>query len=127
VRAWHARNPAGILRGMKPSSNEPVVLVYCTCPDAETAQRIARALVEQRLAACVNVVPGLRSIYRWQGAIQDDAECLLLVKTRAARVTALTEAIRGLHPYELPEVIAVPVVAGLAPYLDWVRDNSVFV
>ncbi len=103
---------------------EDIRLLYCTCPDTDTAQGIARALVEQRLAACVNIVPGLRSIYRWKGELQDDAECLLLIKTRAARVKAVSETIRSLHPYELPEVIAVPVVAGLAPYLDWVRDHT---
>lgn len=106
------------------STPETIRLLYCTCPDADTAQRIARALVEQRLAACVNIVPGLRSIYRWKDAVQDEAECLLLIKTRESRVNALTESIRALHPYELPEVIAVPVVAGLAPYLDWIRDNT---
>lgn len=99
-------------------------LLYCTCPDSETAQRIAQALVGQRLAACVNIVPGLRSIYRWQDSVHDDGELLLLIKTRAACIEALTESIRALHPYELPEVIAVPVVAGLAPYLDWVRDST---
>jgi periplasmic divalent cation tolerance protein len=106
------------------NSPTDIRLLYCTCPDADTAQGIARALVERRLAACVNVIPGLRSIYRWQGALHDDAECLLLVKTRDAQVGAVAEAIRGLHPYELPEVIAVPVVAGLAPYLDWIRENT---
>ncbi len=106
------------------SSPEDIRLLYCTCPDTETAQRIARTLVEQKLAACVNIVPGLRSIYRWKDAVQDEAECLLLIKTRDSRVTALSETIRLLHPYELPEVIAVPVVAGLAPYLDWIRDNT---
>lgn len=103
---------------------DDIHLLYCTCPDADTASRIARALVESRLAACVNIVPGLRSFYRWQGAIQDEAECLLLIKTQAARIAPVTESIRALHPYELPEVIAVPVVAGLAPYLDWVRDST---
>lgn len=103
---------------------EDIRLLYCTCPDADTAQRIARTLVEQRLAACVNIVPGLRSLYRWQGEIHDDSECLLLIKTCASRIAPLTEAIRQLHPYELPEVIAVPVIAGLAPYLDWIRDST---
>lgn len=106
------------------SSPEDIRLLYCTCPEAETAQRIAQALVEQRLAACVNIVPGLRSIYRWKGAVQDEAECLLLIKTRESCIERLIESIRGLHPYELPEVIAVPVVAGLTPYLDWIRDNT---
>ena len=106
------------------SSPEDIRLLYCTCPDTETAQRIARALVEQKLAACVNIVPDLRSIYRWKGEVQDEAEFLLLIKTRESRVSELTKCIRSLHPYELPEVIAVPVVAGLAPYFDWIRDNT---
>ena len=109
---------------MNTPPNESIVLLFCTCPDADVAQRIAHALVGERLAACVNIVPGLRSIYRWKGVIQDDNECLLLIKTRESRVVELTESIRSLHPHELPEVIAVPVVAGLAPYLDWIRDNT---
>lgn len=103
---------------------DDIRLLYCTCPDADTAQRIARAVVESGQAACVNIIPGLRSVYRWQGTLQEDNEYLLLIKTQAARVTSLTESILSLHPYELPEVIAVPVVAGHAPYLDWVRDST---
>lgn len=106
------------------NKTDAIHLVYCTCPDADTAARIARTLVEQRLAACVNIVPGLRSIYRWKDALHDDAECLLLIKTQAARIPALTESIRTQHPYELPEVIAVPVVAGLEAYLDWIRNTT---
>lgn len=99
-------------------------LLYCTCPDAQIAERIAQSLVEARLAACVNIIPGLRSVYRWKGKIESDAECLLLIKTQAFRIAAVTEWVRRLHPYELPEIIAVPVVAGHAPYLDWVRDST---
>ncbi len=106
------------------NTTDDIRLLYCTCPDTETAQKIARALVESKQAACVNIVPGLRSIYHWKGEVQEDAECLLLIKTQAPRVTSVTESILSLHPYELPEVIAVPVIAGYAPYLDWVRDNS---
>lgn len=105
-------------------ATDDVHLLYCTCPDAEVAERIARALVSSRLAACVNVVPGLRSIYRWKGGIESDAECLLLIKTTRERIDALSNMIRGQHPYELPEIIAVPVVAGHAPYLDWVREST---
>jgi len=106
------------------SNPDAVHLLYCTCPDGDTAARIARRLVEERLAACINIVPGLRSIYRWQDALHDDAEVLMLIKTRQDSIGRLTETLLQLHPYELPEVIAVPVVAGHAPYLDWVRDNS---
>lgn len=103
---------------------DAVHLLYCTCPDADTAARIARALVEEKLAACVNIVPGLRSIYRWQDALHDEAEALLLIKTRLDAIEPLVKALLQLHPYELPELIAVPVVAGHGPYLDWVRNNS---
>ena len=97
-----------------------VLLAFCTCPDEATAARIARALVEERLAACVNRLPGVRSTYRWQGAVQDDAEVLLLVKTTRERLPALRERLPALHPYELPELIAVEVAGGLPAYLDWV-------
>jgi periplasmic divalent cation tolerance protein len=105
-------------------TSDDIHLLYCTCPDADTAQRIARAVVESGQAACVNIIPGLRSVYRWQGTLQEDNEYLLLIKTQAARVGPLTESILSLHPYELPEVIAVPVIGGHAPYLDWVRDST---
>ena len=100
-----------------------IVVVYVTAPDAETGARIGRALVEEELAACCNLVPGVRSIYRWQGAVQDDAEVLLVLKTRADRFDALAERVRAIHPYTVPEVIALPVAAGSAAYLDWVRAN----
>jgi len=103
---------------------EPVQVVLVTAPDLEAGARIGRSLVEEGLAACANVVPGVRSIYRWQGAIQDDAEVLLIVKTRSSLVDALATRVRALHPYELPEVIALPVAGGSAPYLDWVRGAA---
>ena len=99
-------------------------LCFCTCPDDATARRIADALVEERLAACVNVLPGLRSVYRWQGAIQRADEVLLLVKTTRERVEPLTARVASLHPYELPEVVAVEVAGGLAAYLDWVEEQT---
>lgn len=96
-------------------------VVLCTAPDAAVAERIARALVGEGHAACVNVVPGVRSIYRWQGAVQDDAEVLLVMKTRDDRVAALVERVHALHPYDVPELIALPVEGGSARYLAWVR------
>jgi periplasmic divalent cation tolerance protein len=99
----------------------PVLLCYCTCPDAEVAQRIAEALVEECLAACVNRVPGVASTYRWQGQVTTEREELLLIKTTGARFEALRERLLALHPYELPELIAVPVERGHAAYLDWLR------
>jgi len=108
---------------MDPSSS-PVRVALSTAPDADTAARIARALVEERLAACVNLVPAVRSIYRWRGRIEDAAEVLLVIKTRAERVEALAARLRALHPYELPELVALPVADGLAPYLDWVAAEA---
>jgi periplasmic divalent cation tolerance protein len=95
-------------------------LVLCTCPDQERAAGIAERLVGDRLAACVNLVPGLTSIYRWQGEVQREAEVLLLIKTTAARLPVLTETLRGLHPYAVPEIIALPITDGLPDYLTWV-------
>ena len=101
-----------------------VLACFCTCPDAASAERIADALVEARLAACVNQVPGLRSVYRWEGAIERADEVLLVAKTTHARLDALIERIRELHPNELPEVIAFEVAGGLAAYLDWVAEQT---
>ena len=106
------------------SGGDEILVVYCTCPDEASGQKIADHLVGERLAACVNLIPGLRSTYRWKGEVQHDAECLLLVKTRQSRLAAMQEAIRASHPYELPEVIAVPVVAGSKEYLRWVLENT---
>ena len=101
-----------------------VHVVLVSAPDAETARRLARALIEERLAACVNVIEGVRSLYRWEGQIQDDAEVLLVIKTQARRLEALTERVNALHPYDLPEVLALPVVGGSRAYLDWVSAES---
>ena len=89
----------------------------------ETASRIARALVEEGAAACVNIVPGIRSIYRWQGKLCDDGELLLVIKTTEARFEEVRLQIRALHTYELPEVIAVPITAGDAQYLGWLSEG----
>jgi periplasmic divalent cation tolerance protein len=100
------------------------VLVFCTCPDESVAERIATALVEERLAACVNRLAGVVSTYRWKGAVQRDSECLLLIKTTIERFAALRERIVALHPYELPEVIAVDIARGLPPYIDWIASET---
>jgi len=99
------------------------VVVLSTVGTAEDASRIARALVERRLAACVNVVPGVRSVYRWQGRVEEDDERLLVIKTRRERFEALREALLALHPYELPEAIVLPIEAGHAPYLAWLDES----
>ena len=101
-----------------------VQVVLITAPDAGVADTLARQLVEERLAACVNVVPGIRSIYRWEGAVQTDEEHLLLAKTHAERTEALAARVKELHPYALPEVLALSAEGGSAAYLDWVRTES---
>lgn len=99
-----------------------VRVVLVTAPEGEAAP-LGRALVAERLAACVNVVPGVRSIYRWKGEVQDDGEVLLVIKTVAARLDALVERVNALHSYDLPEVLALPAVGGSAPYLAWVVEE----
>ncbi len=100
------------------------VVVLCAVGSAADAERIAQSVVERGLAACVNVVPGVTSIYRWKGALVRDSELLLVMKTRADRFEALRAAVVALHPYEVPEVVALPIESGHAPYLDWI-DASV--
>jgi periplasmic divalent cation tolerance protein len=99
------------------------VVVLVTAPTAESAAEIARALVEEGLAACGNVVPAIRSIYRWAGEIHDDAEALLVLKTERRLVPALKERLPALHPYQVPELLVLAVEDGLAPYLAWVAGS----
>ncbi len=101
-----------------------VLLVLTNCPDEETADRIATSLVENRLAACVNAMPPVESTYRWQGSVQQAIEVPLLIKCTRERYAAIEEAIRQLHPYTVPEIVAFPVVAGFAPYLRWVGEET---
>jgi periplasmic divalent cation tolerance protein len=101
-----------------------ILLVFTNLPDRESASRLAEALVEQRLAACVNVLGGCTSVFRWEGAIERAEEIPVLIKTRAARYAEVEALIKSLHPYELPEVVAVPVVRGLPDYLDWVTAET---
>ncbi|MGC2423607.1 MAG: divalent-cation tolerance protein CutA [Nitrospirota bacterium] len=100
------------------------VAVLITVPDEENAARIGRVLVEERLAACANIVKGIRSIYRWKEEIFDEPECMLIIKTVADNFTLLENRVRELHPYEVPEVIAVKISEGSKPYLDWIEENT---
>lgn len=99
-------------------------MVFVTCPDRPTAQSIARALVEHHEAACVNIVPDLESVYRWQGRIETDPELLLLIKTGADRVPAVQARVAQLHPDDLPEVVAVDLCDGSQGYLDWLQQET---
>lgn len=98
-------------------------IVLCTVPDTATGELLAQNLIEARLAACVNLLPAVTSFYHWQGNIQKDAEGMLIIKTRRDRFAALCETLSQLHPYELPEIIAVPLIAGLPAYLSWLDQN----
>ena len=99
------------------------IIVLTTCGNDEDAGALARALVEGRLAACVNAVSKVTSTYRWKGEVQQDQETLLIIKTTAARLTAVEQTIRQLSKYELPELIALPIAAGGADYLAWIRES----
>lgn len=99
------------------------LVCLCTCPDAEVAGRIARALVDERLAACVNLLPGLRSVYRWRDTVEEAGEILLLAKTTRAALPAVQARLVALHPYELPELLVVEAAGGLPAYLQWIADN----
>jgi periplasmic divalent cation tolerance protein len=98
------------------------VLVSIAAPDGETALRLARRLVEERLAACVQVIDPIRSVYRWKGEVQEEPEALLLAKSSQERVPRIHELLRREHPYELPELVSVPISGGSAEYLRWIED-----
>lgn len=99
-------------------------IALTTCSDAESAASLASQLVERGVAACVNIVPGIRSIYRWQGKIEDDSECLLIIKTTVDRMTDIKTAITELHDYDVPECIVLPVETGTPAYLNWVVEQT---
>ncbi|MFY9722388.1 MAG: divalent-cation tolerance protein CutA [Azonexus sp.] len=102
----------------------PTLLVLTNCPDEESANAIALALVEERLAACVSILPRVQSIYRWQGAVESATEIPLFIKSTATNYPALEAAIRDRHPYKVPEIIALAVERGLPAYLDWVTTEA---
>jgi len=99
------------------------LVVLSTFPSADKAAEVARAVVDAKLAACVNIVPQIRSIYRWQGAVSDDTETLAIIKTTTERYDALAALVTSLHPYDVPELVALPIAAGHAPYLAWLADS----
>jgi len=103
---------------------EQRLVVLCTAPDRAVAERIAEALVVEGLAACVNILPGISSVYQWQGRVETDSELLLIIKSRQGVYQRLEQRVVELHPYELPEVIAVPITDGLTGYLTWVDEMT---
>ncbi|XP_051985863.1 protein CutA homolog isoform X1 [Xyrauchen texanus] len=96
---------------------------FVTCPNDTVAKELARGIVEKKLAACVNIVPQITSVYEWQGKIEEDNEVLLMIKTRSSKVAALAEYVRSNHPYEVAEVISLPIDQGNPPYLKWIGDT----
>lgn len=103
---------------------EPYLVVLITVPSLEVGRQIAHHLVSERLAACVNILPGVTSIYTWEGELQEDQELLCLAKTCLSCFERLSAAVRQIHPYDVPEVIALPVQAGSQPYLDWIAAST---
>lgn len=104
-----------------------VIVTFCTCPDKATAEKIAQLLVEAKLAACVNILPSITSIYSWKGQVESAEEHLLMIKSPQASYSAIETAIRDHHPYELPEIIAVTVGQGLPEYINWIHSCHVSV
>ena len=105
-------------------ADHPALVVLCSCPDESIALDIARVLVKEGLAACVNRLAPVVSVYLWEGQLREDCEQLLLIKTTPARYEALEMRLKALHPYEIPEIIAVPVVTGSSQYLAWLADST---
>jgi len=108
---------------MSQSTASDVLIALTTCPDGESGQKIANALVTEHLAACVNQIPGIHSTYLWKGELQNDTEVLLVIKTTIAKLATVEARIKALHPYEVPELIAIPVAGGSQAYLEWVRQS----
>jgi periplasmic divalent cation tolerance protein len=100
------------------------LVVLTNVGDTDVAQQIARRLVEQKLAVCVNILPGVRSIYRWRGAVEEAEEVTLMIKTVRSNYVELEASIKAMHPYEVPEIIALPIAAGLSAYLDWITQET---
>jgi len=105
-------------------ADDKPVLIYATYPDADTAEAGGRALVEEGLAACVNILPGMISIYRWEGAIERGQECVMIIKTRSALAELAIEVARDRHPYTTPAFVVLPVEGGLAAYLAWIAAST---
>jgi periplasmic divalent cation tolerance protein len=110
---------------MSKTSDTNEVVVFITAPSDEEAALIAKSLVESKLAACVNIIRGIRSIYSWQGKIEDETEVLMIAKTRQELFESLTSRVKELHSYDVPEVIALPILQGSEDYLTWLRDSTI--
>ena len=117
---------SGWMDSQAPTSAAPddFIVVLVTVPDQDLAVALARTLVEEKLIACVNILPGVRSIYAWQGKVCDDSELLCVLKTRRALFEAVRARVTALHPYQVPEIVALPLVEGNPPYLAWLEKET---
>ncbi|XP_050215270.1 protein CutA, chloroplastic [Mercurialis annua] len=106
------------------SNTVPSIVVYVTVPNRDAGKKLAQSIVKEKLAACVNIVPGVESVYQWQGEIQTDSEELLIIKTRQSLLEALTEHVKANHEYDVPEVISLPITGGSIPYLEWLKNST---
>ncbi|TKY74459.1 CutA [Spatholobus suberectus] len=102
----------------------PSIVVYVTVPNKEAGKKLAESIVKEKLAACVNRVPGIESVYQWEGKIQTDSEELLIIKTRQSLLEALTEHVKANHEYDVPEVISLPITGGNLKYLEWIKEST---
>ncbi|KAJ0240122.1 Protein CutA [Hirschfeldia incana] len=110
---------------MEESSNTvPSIVVYVTVPNREAGKKLANSIVQEKLAACVNIVPGIESVYEWEGKVQSDSEELLIIKTRQSLLESLTEHVNANHEYDVPEVIALPITGGSDKYLEWLKNST---
>ncbi|XP_028759391.1 protein CutA 1, chloroplastic [Neltuma alba] len=116
------QSPATGMEGS--TSTVPSIVVYVTVPSKEAGKKLAESIVKEKLAACVNRVPGIESVYQWKGEIQTDSEELLIIKTRQSLLEALTEHVKANHEYETPEVISLPIAGGNLKYLEWIKDST---
>ncbi|XP_078164382.1 nitrogen regulatory PII-like, alpha/beta isoform X2 [Carex rostrata] len=102
----------------------PSIVVYVTVPNREAGKKLADSIIKERLAACVNIVPGIESVYWWEGKVQTDSEELLIIKTRESLLPVLTEHVKANHEYDVPEVIAMPITGGNTKYLEWIKNST---
>ncbi|KAG2327858.1 hypothetical protein Bca52824_010586 [Brassica carinata] len=106
------------------SKTVPSIVVYVTVPNREAGKKLANSIVQEKLAACVNIVPGVESVYEWEGKVQSDSEELLIIKTRQSLLESLTEHVKANHEYDVPEVIAFPITGGSDKYLEWLKNST---
>ncbi|XP_040377849.1 protein CutA 1, chloroplastic-like [Oryza brachyantha] len=126
----HRRFPFLGVRGLSSARMEsasttvPSIVVYVTVPNREAGKKLSQSIISEKLAACVNIVPGIESVYWWEGKVQTDAEELLIIKTRESLLDALTEHVKSNHEYDVPEVIALPITGGNTKYLEWIKNST---